>query len=131
MSVRVRSIPSMYTSIYTGRSVRLSICPVVVVDLRDQRKVADKLNTDLLPLLHDGWHNIAARMALKLLLAGSHGNCYILADVGSTSRLGDLAALDARLPDWLVSDSDLMCEGLGREALRPDILITTAQPPLP
>ena len=51
-------------------------------------------------------HNIAARMILKLLLEGSHGNCYLtLADVGSTNRLGDLGALDSRLPNWLVSDS--------------------------
>ena len=71
-------------------------------------------------------HNIAARMMLKLLLEGSHGNCCTLADVGSTNRLGDLGALDARLPN-----SELLCEGLCREALRPDILITTAQPPLP
>ena len=76
-------------------------------------------------------HNIAARMILKLLLEGSHGNCYILADVGSTNRLGDLGALDSRLPNWLISDSELLCEGLCREALRQDILITTAQPPLP
>ena len=75
-------------------------------------------------------HNIAARMVLKLLLEGSHGNCYILADIGSTTRLGDLGALDAWLPDWLISDSELVCEG-GGEALRPDILVTTAQPPLP
>ena len=76
-------------------------------------------------------HNIAACMVLKLLLEGSHGNCYVLADIGSTTCLGDLGALDARLPDWLISDSELVCEGLGREALRPDIFITTAQPPLP
>ena len=76
-------------------------------------------------------HNIAARMILKLLLEGSHGNCYIWADVGSTNRLGDLGALDSRLPNWLISDSELLCEGLCREALRPDILITTAQPPSP
>ena len=50
-------------------------------------------------------HNIAARMVLKLLLEGSHGNCYILADIGSTTRLGDLGALDVRLPDWLISES--------------------------
>ena len=55
----------------------------------------------------------------------------IYAYIGSTTRLGDLGALDARLPDWLISDSELVCEGLGREALRPDILITTAQPPFP
>ena len=77
-------------------------------------------------------HNIAQFcMVLKLLLEGSHG----MADIGSTTRLGDLGALGARLPDWLISDSgsdsELVCEGLGREALRPDILITTAQPPLP
>ena len=76
-------------------------------------------------------HNIAARMILKLLLEGSHGECYTLADVGSTNRLGDLGTLDSRLPNWLISDSELLCEGLCREALRPDILITTAQPPLP
>ena len=76
-------------------------------------------------------HNIAARMTLKLLLEGSHGNCYTLADVGSTNRLGDLGALDSRLPNWLISNPELLCKGLCREALRPDILITTAQPPLP
>ena len=76
-------------------------------------------------------HSIAARMVLKLLLEGSHGNCYNMADIGSATRLGDLGALDARLPDWLISDSEWVCEGLSREALRPDILITTAQPPLP
>ena len=69
-------------------------------------------------------------MILKLLLEGSHGHCYILADVGSTTRLGDLGALDSRLPNWLMSDPKLVCERLCREALRPDILITTAQPPL-
>ena len=75
-------------------------------------------------------HNTAARMILKLLLEGSHGNCYILADIGSTTRLGDLGALDAQLPNWLVSDSELVCKGLCREALRLDTLITTAQPHL-
>ena len=74
-------------------------------------------------------HNLAAPMVLKLLLEGSHGNCYILADAGSITHLGDLGALDARLPNWLVSDSELVCEGLCCEALRPDILIATAQPP--
>ena len=38
-------------------------------------------------------HNIAARMNLKLLLEGSHGNYYILADIGSTTRLGTWAPL--------------------------------------
>ena len=44
-------------------------------------------------------HSLAARMVLKLMLEGSHGKCYILADIGSTARLRDLGALDARLPD--------------------------------
>ena len=48
-------------------------------------------------------HKIAARMVLKLLLEGSHGNFYILADVGSTTCLGDLGALDVWLPHWLNS----------------------------
>ena len=85
----------------------------------------------LMKAMFIGSHNFAARMVLKLLLQGSHANCYILADIGSTTRLGDPGALVARLPDWLISDSELVCEGLSREALRPDILITTAQPPLP
>ena len=76
-------------------------------------------------------HNIAARMILELLLEGSHGHHHILADVSSTTRLGDLGALDSRLPNWLMSDPELVCERLCREALRPDILSTTAQPPLP
>ena len=76
-------------------------------------------------------HHTAARMILKLLLEGSHGNGYILADVGSTTRLGDLGALDSRLPNWLVSDSELVCEDICRVALQLDILITKAQLPLP
>ena len=75
-------------------------------------------------------HNLAARMILKLLIEGSRGNCHILVDVGSAARLGNLGALGSRLPAWLISDEDLLCEGLVREELRPDILITTAQPPL-
>ena len=72
-------------------------------------------------------HKIAARMLLKLLLKGSHGNCYILADVDSTTRLGDLGVLDSVLPNWLVSDSELVCEKFCRGTLRLDILITIAQ----
>ena len=38
-------------------------------------------------------YNIAARMILKLLLEGSHGNCYSLADVGLQIVLGTWAHL--------------------------------------
>ena len=46
------------------------------------------------------------------------------------SHAGVLHMLDTWLPDWLISDSELVCEVLCREALRPDIIITSAQPPL-
>ena len=39
-------------------------------------------------------HSIAARMVLKLLLEGSHGNCYVLANIGCTTpALGTWAPL--------------------------------------
>ena len=74
-------------------------------------------------------HNAAAGMILKLVLEGSHGNCYILADVGSASCLGNLRTLDSRVPEWLITDMDLLCEGVQREQLRPGIMSTTAQSP--
>ena len=42
-------------------------------------------------------------------------------------RLGNLGALDSRLPEWLITDTDLLCEGVWLDQLRPDIMITTAQ----
>ena len=57
-------------------------------------------------------HKIAARMVMRLLLEGSHGNFYILADVGSTTCLGDLGALDFWLPHWFISHSKRVCKVL-------------------
>ena len=49
---------------------------------------------------------------LKLIVEGSHANRYILATVGSESRLGQLGALESRLPDHLRHDLDWLCEGI-------------------
>ena len=73
-------------------------------------------------------HNQAARKILKLIIEGAHGNCYMLADVGSETKLGNLGALDSRLPHWLVTDTDLNTAGATRTQLRPDIMITNARP---
>ena len=72
-------------------------------------------------------HNLAARKILRLILEGSHGNCYMLADVGSEAKLGGLGALDSRLPEWLLPDNALSDTGADRAQLRPDILFTNAQ----
>ena len=68
-------------------------------------------------------HNAAARKILKLIMEGAHGNCYMLADVGSSSRLGNLGALDSRLPAWILTDQDLAAAGANRDHLRPDIMV--------
>ena len=43
---------------------------------------------------NDG-HNLTAHKIRRLIMKGSHGNCYMLADVGSEAKIGD--ALDPRL----------------------------------
>ena len=43
-------------------------------------------------------HNAATRKILRLMLEGSRGSCYMLADVGSTDKLGNIGPLDSRLP---------------------------------
>ena len=69
-------------------------------------------------------HNLASRKILRLLLEGALGNCYMVADVGSHARLGNLGALDSRIPTWLVSDIEASEHGADRQKLRPDIMIT-------
>ena len=68
-------------------------------------------------------HNAATRKILRLMLEGSNGNCYMLADVGSTDKLGNIGPLDSRLPGWLVPTDILLQRGLDRDKLRPDILM--------
>ena len=69
-------------------------------------------------------HNAATRKILRLMLEGSRGNCYMLADVGSTDKLGSVGPLDSRLPEWLAPTNILLQRGLDRDKLRPDILMT-------
>ena len=53
-------------------------------------------------------HNLAIREIMRLIMEGSHGNCYMLAYVGSEAKLGGLRALN-----YCLSQSDT-CRGLGR-----------------
>ena len=76
-------------------------------------------------------HNAATRKILRLILEGSRGSCYMLADVGSTDRLGNVGPLDSRLPEWLVPTNILQQRGLDRDKLRPDILMTSSTPATP
>ena len=73
-------------------------------------------------------HNAATRKVLRLILKGSRGSCYMLADVGSTDKLGNIGPLDSRLPEWLVPTNILQQRGLDRDKLRPDILMTSGTP---
>ena len=76
-------------------------------------------------------HNVATCKILRLMLEGSRGNCYMLADVGSTEKLGNIGTLDSRLPEWLVPTNILLQSGLDRDKLRPDILMTSSTPATP
>ena len=66
-------------------------------------------------------HNAATRKFLRLILEGSRGSCYMLADVRSTDTLGNIGPLDSCLPEWLVPTNILLQRGLDRDKLRPDI----------
>ena len=76
-------------------------------------------------------HNAASIKILRLMLEGSRGNCYMLADVGSTDKLGNIGPLDSRLPEWLVPTNILLQRGLDRDKLRPDILMTNVKSAMP
>ena len=76
-------------------------------------------------------HNAATRKILRLILEGSRGSFYMLADVGSTDKLGNIGPLDSRLPEWLVPTNILQQSGLDRDNLRPDILMTSSTPATP
>ena len=52
-------------------------------------------------------HKLAARKVLCMGVEASHGNCYMLADVGPEAKRGRLGACVSRLPEWLVHDSAL------------------------
>ena len=56
-------------------------------------------------------------------MEGSHGNCYMLADVGSEAKLGGVRALHTCLPEWLLPDSALLDATAYTAQLRPDILV--------
>ena len=78
----------------------------------------------LITALQTKRHNLASRKIPGLLQEGALGNCYTIADVGSHARLGNLGALDSRIPTWLVSDIEASEHGVDRQKLRPDIMIT-------
>ena len=70
--------------------------------------------------------NAAVRPILRLMLEGSKSSRYMLADVGSTNKLGSVGPLDSRLPEWLVPTHILLQEGSDRDKLRPDVLMTSS-----
>ena len=55
----------------------------------------------------------------------------MLADVGSTDKLGNIGPLDSCLSEWLVPTNILLQRGLERDKLRPDILMTSSTPATP
>ena len=70
-------------------------------------------------------------MCFLVLNSSNEGGCYMLADVGSTDKLGNIGPLDSRLPEWLAPTNILLQRGLDRDKLRPDILMTSSTPATP
>ena len=55
----------------------------------------------------------------------------MLADGSVAGRLGNIRPLDSRLHEWLVPTSILLQQGLNRDKLIPDILMTSSTPAAP
>lgn len=71
-------------------------------------------------------HDEAMRRLLKAITRGRHGSFLRIADIGRDDLIQGLGVINKRIPDWLLTDSDVELAGLPRDrrhTLRPDIML--------
>ena len=70
-------------------------------------------------------HNEAGKTLAEEIQMGALGNCLMIGDVGKAKKCKALTLHGSKIPDWLLSDSDLTKVGTQRQVVRPDLMMVS------
>ena len=70
-------------------------------------------------------HNAAGRIVAQAIQHGAPGNCVMIGDVGNAEKCDTLNRHSTRVPEWLLSDDDLLRANTNRTVARPDLMLVT------
>ena len=70
-------------------------------------------------------HNEAGRILAEEIQMGALGNCLMIGDVGKAEKCKALTLHGSKIPDSLLSDSDLTRVGTHRQVVRPDLMMVS------
>ena len=70
-------------------------------------------------------HNAAGRIVAQAIRHGALGNCVMIGDVGNAEKCNALNLHSTRVPEWLLSDDDLLRANTTRTVARPVLMLVT------
>ena len=70
-------------------------------------------------------HNAAGRIVAQAIQHGALGNCVMIGDVGNAEKCNALNLHSTRVPEWLLSDDDLLRANTNCTVARPDLMLVT------